>query len=123
MALISIFRRPIFSVYGLLWQGGSGGGRSRGGGECVAMRCASGNQHEGPGRLGVMAMSLSPSLGPEEEDDTRGGFKAGVVSSSSSTSDGGDGGGDGGVAWLALGRQQQQDGMSREGRGPFLLCL
>lgn len=85
-------------------------------------RCASGNQHGGPGRLGVMAMamSLSPSLWPGEEDGTRGGFEAGVVSSSTSTSDGG---GDGGVACLALGRQQQ-DGMTREGRGrgPFLLC-
>lgn len=71
-----------------------------------------------------MAISLSPSLWPGEEDGTRGGFEAGVVSSSTSTSDGGGGGGgDGGVACLALGRQQQQDGMGREGRGPFLLCL
>lgn len=67
-----------------------------------------------------MAISLSPSLWPGEEDDTRGGFEAGVVSSSTSTSDGGDGGGgDGGVACLALGRQQQQDGMSRKGEGLF----
>lgn len=50
MALISIFRRPILSAacYG---RAGAEEG-ARGGRECVAIRCASGNQHGGPGRLG-----------------------------------------------------------------------